>query len=58
MAHETDPHLWPEGYLENDLPGAWSKSDFEGGDPDERSYVQRERDRALCRQQIPERGTE
>lgn len=27
-----------------DWPGMWDKSDFLGGDPDERSYAQRERD--------------
>jgi hypothetical protein len=27
---------------DDDLPGAWTKSDFEGGDPDERSYAERE----------------
>lgn len=26
---------------DNDLPGMWTASDFTGGDPDERSYVQR-----------------
>lgn len=29
---------------DDDLPGMWSQSDFMGGDPDERSYAQRERD--------------
>lgn len=26
---------------DDELPGAWSHSDFEGGDPDERSYAER-----------------
>jgi hypothetical protein len=26
---------------DDDLPGLWTKSDFEGGDPDERSYAER-----------------
>lgn len=29
---------------EQELPGMWSHSDFEGGDPDTRSYAQRARD--------------
>lgn len=28
-----------------DLPGMWERADFEGGDPDERSYAERERAR-------------
>ena len=28
-----------------DLPGMWERADFEGGDPDERSYAERERQR-------------
>lgn len=32
------------GTTDDDLPGMWSRSDFEGGDPDERSYAERERD--------------
>lgn len=31
-------------FNDDDLPGMWSHSDFEGGDPDERSYAQRCRD--------------
>lgn len=35
------------GYTtDDDLPGMWSRSDFEGGDPDERSYAERNRDLA------------
>lgn len=33
---------------DDDLPGMWTRSDFEGGDPDSRSYAQRERD-GRCR---------
>lgn len=29
---------------DDDLPGMWSHADFEGGDPDERSYAERNRD--------------
>lgn len=39
-----------------DLPGCWSRADFLGGDPDERSHAQR--DLELGRQQIPTRGQE
>lgn len=41
-----------------DLPDGWSLADFTGGDPDERSYAQRDEDRRLCNQQIPAKGTE
>lgn len=34
----------PEDLSDEDLPGMWSRSDFLGGDPDTRSYAQRERD--------------
>ena len=34
------------GLTDDDLPGMWTHSDFEGGDPDSRSYAQRERDGA------------
>lgn len=54
-------HTAPNGeYVASDdeLPGMWSLADFTGGDPDERSYAQREEDRRLCNQQIPARGTE
>ena len=30
-----------EELLDEDLPGMWTKADFEGGDPDERSYAER-----------------
>lgn len=43
---------------DDDLPGAWSASDFTGGDPDDRSYAQREADQMPCRQQIPCKGQE
>lgn len=33
---------------EMDLPGMWSYSDFEGGDPDERSYRERADSDALA----------
>jgi hypothetical protein len=33
-----------EDIPEQELPGMWSKSDFEGGDTDSRSYAQRARD--------------
>lgn len=32
---------WP---VDVDLPGMWSRADFQGGDPDERSHAQRGRD--------------
>jgi hypothetical protein len=28
---------------DNELPGMWASADFTGGDPDERSYAERER---------------
>ncbi len=31
----------PSDILEQDLPDMWSHSDFEGGDPDPRSYKER-----------------
>lgn len=31
---------------EDGLPGMWERADLEGGDPDDRSYAQRERERA------------
>lgn len=39
MTHisDNDPAVVPD----DDLPGAWSHSDFLGGDPDERSYAER-----------------
>lgn len=36
-----------EQLSDDDLPGMWSHSDFMGGDPDERSYAQREREQRL-----------
>lgn len=45
-------HTAPNGeYVASDV-------DLPGGDPDERSYAQREEDRCLCNQQIPAEGTE
>lgn len=50
--HDTNDHrFWNSEHTtglssDDDLPGQWSHSDFEGGDPDERSYAQRERDAA------------
>ena len=38
----------PADVGDEDLPGMWSHSDFLGGDPDPRSYAQRERDRAAA----------
>ena len=54
------PESWSDlGYTtDDDLPGQWSRSDFEGGDPDERSYAQREVDRMLCNHRLPTRGAE
>jgi hypothetical protein len=42
---EQDPIVTDYIRDPNDLPGLWDSSDFEGGDPDERSYAQREEDR-------------
>lgn len=60
IGQDIDTIILPPAWTGNDedLPGQWSHSDFLGGDPDERSYAQRERDRELGRQQIPERGQE
>lgn len=47
FGHETPSGDWAAHDVPDmDLPGQWSHSDFEGGDPDERSYAQRERDAA------------
>ena len=32
---------------DSDLPGMWERADFEGGDPDERSYAERKREAAV-----------
>lgn len=53
-----------ESAIESDdeLPGMWSRDDFTGGDPDERSYVERERAQeraepaANCRQRLMREG--
>jgi hypothetical protein len=46
MTNPTDPAAYEWTGVDDDLPGMWSHSDFLGGDPDERSYAQRERDAA------------
>ena len=58
LPFEVPTPFLDEFVVDDDLPGAWSRSDFEGGDPDERSYAQRDEDRRLCNQEIPSRGTE